>query len=136
MIKKPQFIEINKIGSSAEGYISYLEELSTIVPFEIKRVFWTYYTPESVIRGGHAHRTTIQLIVAVSGVIEFEIEDNNNYKEIFLLDKPNKILLIPTYFWSKIKFSHNAVLLCLASENYDEKEYIRDYNEFLNLKND
>ena len=50
MIKKPQFIEINKIGSSAEGYISYLEELSTIVPFEIKRVFWTYYTPESVIR--------------------------------------------------------------------------------------
>ena len=102
-------------------------------PFEIKRVFWTYFTPESVIRGGHAHKTTIQAIIAVSGTIIFDIQGQKEYKEIFTLDSPNKLLIIPTLYWSDIKFSHNAVLLCLASEDYDELEYIRDYNEFKNL---
>lgn len=131
--KKPYIIELNKIGKSEIGYISFLQGNSDEIPFEIKRVFWTYFTPESVIRGGHAHKSTIQAIVAVSGNITFEIQNQKEYKETFVLDSPNKLLIIPTFYWSDIKFSHNAVLLCLASEDYDELEYIRDYNEFKSL---
>ena len=132
-IKNPYLTELNKIGKSEIGYISFLQGNSDEIPFEIKRVFWTYFTPESVIRGGHAHKTTIQAIIAVSGTIIFDIQGQKEYKEIFTLDSPNKLLIIPTLYWSDIKFSHNAVLLCLASEDYDELEYIRDYNEFKNL---
>lgn len=133
MENKPYIIELNKIGKSEIGYISFLQGNSDEIPFEIKRVFWTYFTPESVIRGGHAHKSTIQAIVAVSGNITFEIQNQKEYKETFVLDSPNKLLVIPTLYWSDIKFSHNAVLLCLASEDYDELEYIRDYNEFKSL---
>lgn len=129
----PHIIELNKIGKSEIGYISFLEENSKEIPFNIKRVFWTYFTPESVVRGGHAHKTTIQAIVAVSGTIIFDIQGQKEFKEIFTLDSPNKLLIIPTLYWSDIKFSHNAVLLCLASEEFNEKEYIRDYNEFKQL---
>ena len=133
MENKPHLIELDKIGKSEIGFISFLQGNSEEIPFEIKRVFWTYFTPESVIRGGHAHKSTIQAIVAVSGNITFEIQNQKEYKETFVLDSPNKLLVIPTFYWSDIKFSHNAVLLCLASEDYDEFEYIRDYNEFKSL---
>ena len=133
MENKPYIIELNKIGKSEIGYISFLQGNSDEIPFEIKRVFWTYFTPESVIRGGHAHKSTIQAIVAVSGNITFEIQNQKEYKETFELDSPNKLLVIPTLYWSDIKFSHNAVLLCLASEEYNEYEYIRDFAEFKKL---
>ena len=133
MANKPYIIELEKIGKSEIGYISFLQENSKEIPFHIKRVFWTYFTPESVIRGGHAHKTTIQAIIAVSGTIIFDIQDHKEYKETFKLDSPNKLLIIPTLYWSDIKFSHNAVLLCLASEEYNEYEYIRDYSEFKKL---
>jgi dTDP-4-dehydrorhamnose 3,5-epimerase-like enzyme len=130
----PSIITINKIGKPDMGYISFIEGKSDQLPFEIKRVFWTYYTPESVIRGGHAHQSTMQAIIAVSGKIIFEIKDQHDYHQIFTLEFPNQILIIPTMFWSDIKFSHNAVLLCLASEVYNESEYIRDFEVYKKLK--
>jgi dTDP-4-dehydrorhamnose 3,5-epimerase-like enzyme len=126
----PKIITIDKIGKSDLGYISFVQGNTAAIPFNIKRVFWTYYTPESVVRGGHAHRTTVQAIVAVSGKIIFEIQDQNNYHQAFTLEFPNQVLIIPTMYWSDIKFSHNAVLLCLASEDYNENEYIRNFEEF------
>jgi dTDP-4-dehydrorhamnose 3,5-epimerase-like enzyme len=134
MASFPYIITLNKIGKSDLGYISFVQGQSKQIPFTIKRVFWTYYTPESVIRGGHAHRSTLQAIIAVSGKIVFEIKDQHNYHEVFTLESPNQLLIIPTLFWSDIKFSHNAVLLCLASEEYNEKEYIRDFTEFKLMK--
>ena len=76
----------------------------------------------------------MQAIIAVSGKIIFEIKDQHDYHQIFTLEFPNQILIIPTMFWSDIKFSHNAVLLCLASEVYNESEYIRDFEVYKKLK--
>ncbi|MCY1659845.1 sugar 3,4-ketoisomerase [Chryseobacterium sp. SL1] len=129
----PHIIEFSKIGSQDLGYITVAEEQKN-VPFEIKRVYWTYYTPQDVIRGGHAHKELEQIIFAVSGTIEFNTLDMEGNNETFILDTPSKGLYIPKLIWRDIKFSHSAVLLCLASELYDEKDYFRDFDEFKNYK--
>jgi hypothetical protein len=124
----PQLIEFPKIGSPALGYITVAENSG--LPFTVKRVYWTYFTPDSVERGQHAHYALEQVIFATSGRIEFTLEALDGKVETFVLDSPNKGLYIPRGYWRTIKFSHNAVLLCLASLEYDENEYIRDYSAF------
>ena len=131
-MNKPHLINFNKIGSPNLGYISVGENHENI-PFEIKRVYWTYYTPQDVTRGGHAHYDLEQVIVAVSGTITFNTEDLQGNKVEFILDSPDKGLYIPKLIWRDIKFSHNAVLLCMASEKYIASDYIRDYKTFLEL---
>ncbi|TWP30656.1 WxcM-like domain-containing protein [Apibacter muscae] len=131
----PKYINFSKIGSSQLGFIT-VAEAQKNVPFDIKRVYWTYYTPQDVIRGGHAHKELQQVIFAVSGTIEFYTEDLKGNKNNFILDSPEKGLYIPRLIWRNIQFSHNAVLLCLASELYDENDYFRDYNEFKTYKDD
>ncbi|SHL02408.1 sugar 3,4-ketoisomerase [Chryseobacterium polytrichastri] len=128
---KPQIITFDKIGSSQLGYIT-IAEAQKNIPFDIQRVYWTYYTPQDVIRGGHAHKKLQQVIFAVSGTITFNTEDKEANKEVFILDHPTKGLFIPKLIWRDIQFSHNAILLCLASELYDEKDYFRDFEEFKN----
>jgi dTDP-4-dehydrorhamnose 3,5-epimerase-like enzyme len=128
---KPQIVNFNQIGSSELGYIT-IAEAEKNVPFDIKRVYWTYYTPQDVIRGGHAHKKLQQFIFAVSGTITFNTEDKDGNKDSFVLDHPTKGLYIPKLIWRDIQFSHTAVLLCLASELYDENDYFRDFEEFKN----
>ncbi|SIS33863.1 WxcM-like, C-terminal [Chryseobacterium joostei] len=129
---KPNIIIFDKIGSSELGYIT-IAEVQKNIPFDIQRVYWTYYTPQDVTRGGHAHKKLQQVIFAVSGIITFNTEDEDGNKEAFVLDHPTKGLYIPELIWRDIKFSHNAVLLCLASLPYSEDDYIRDYHEFQKL---
>jgi len=131
----PHIINLNKIGSPELGYIT-ISETQKDVPFDIKRVYWTYYTPQDVSRGGHAHKNLQQLIVAVAGIITFNTEDKDGKKEVFVLDSPNTGLYIPKLIWRDIKFSHSAVLLCLASELYDEDDYFRNYQDFKNYPNE
>ena len=131
---KPKIIQLDKIGSSELGYITIAEEHKNI-PFDIKRVYWTYYTPQDVVRGGHAHKALEQVIFAVSGTITFNTEDRNGNKEVFVLDHPSKGLYIPKLIWRDIHFTHSAVLVCLASELYTEDDYFRDFDEFINYKN-
>ncbi len=133
-MNKPIIINYDKIGSPVLGYITIAENQRN-VPFDIKRVYWTYYTPQDVTRGGHAHYNLEQVIIAVSGTITFTTEDVDGNKEEFILDSPDKGLYIPKLIWRDIKFSHNAVLLCLASEKYIESDYIRDYETFLKITN-
>jgi len=128
-LDKPCFFEIGSIGESSLGYIS-VAEVSKNIPFEIKRVYWTYYTPNNVIRGKHAHRELQQIIFAVSGEIKLKTEDKYGNKVDFVLNDPKKGLYLPPFVWRDIQFSHNAVLLCLASLEYDERDYFRDYKEF------
>lgn len=130
---KPHFIIFDKIGKPNLGYISVAEN-SENIPFEIQRVYWTYFTPQDITRGGHAHLELEQVIIAVSGVITFYIEDIDGNKSEFILDRPDKGLYIPKRIWRDIKFSHNAVLLCLASKKYKEDDYVRDYETFTELK--
>lgn len=130
-MNKPRLIRFDKIGSPNLGFIS-VAEISDNVPFSIKRVYWTYFTPNHVVRGHHAHRKLQQVIVAVSGVIDFELEDTAGEVLRFTLDEPSVGLFIPEGYWRTIRFSHSAVLLCMASQEYDEADYIRDLQEFKN----
>lgn len=128
----PHLIDFSKTGSPSLGYITVAQNSG--LPFEIKRVYWTYYTPDSVIRGHHAHRQLEQIIFATSGWIEFVLEDINGMTETFVLNSPEIGLYIPCYYWRVIKFSHSAVLMCLSSQEYDEEDYIRSYEAFSELK--
>ena len=132
MGNKPYIIELEKIGNPSLGYIT-VAEYQKNIPFEIKRVYWTYFTPNEVLRGGHAHKKLNQVIFAVSGIITFTTEDLQGNKETFVLDTPNKGLFLPEKYCRDIQFSHNSVLICLASEVYTSEDYIRDYNEFKKL---
>lgn len=127
----PSYIDFSKIGSPSLGYISVAQ--NSKLPFEIQRVYWTYFTPDSVIRGHHAHHELEQIIFATSGRIEFTLENISGEQQHFVLDSPNRGLYIPRLYWRTIKFSHNAVLLCLASMEYSEEDYIRDFDEFKQL---
>jgi len=128
----PHLIEFSKIGSSSLGYITVAQNSG--LPFQIQRVYWTYFTPDSMIRGHHAHYDLEQVIFATSGIIEFNLEGIDGQQLKFILDSPNVGLYIPKLYWRTIKFSHNAVLLCLASMEYSEKDYIRSYYDFSLLK--
>lgn len=116
-----------KIGEPALGYITVAS--NSQLPFKPKRVYWTYFTPDSVERGNHAHKKLRQIIVAVNGSIEFKLESTTGKKFNFKLDSPDKALYIPEKYWRTIRFSHNAVLLCLASLEYDKDDYIREYQD-------
>lgn len=128
MTKNPYLITFPKIGNSQLGYISVAE--NELLPFEVKRVYWTYFTPEDVERGGHSHNELQQILVAMAGTITVNTEMPDGIKEVFILDSPNKGLLIPKLCWREMKYTHNAVQMCIASIAYDESDYIRDYNEF------
>lgn len=127
--EKPHIIEFPKIGDSAQGYISVAEKSN--LPFEVKRIYWTYYTPESVERGGHAHYNLQQILLAVSGRIIVNIEMPDGVKEEFILDDPHRGLFIPKMAWRTMKYTHNAVQVCIASMAYLETDYIRDYQTYV-----
>ncbi len=129
-ILEPKIINFNKIGNSSLGYIS-VAEIEDNIPFEIKRVYWTYFTPNHVKRGAHAHKKLQQVIVAVAGSIEMILKDNIGNEFKFILDNPSMGLYIPNGYWRDIQFSHNAVLLCLASAIYLEDDYIRNFSMFM-----
>lgn len=131
-MKKPYLIKFPKIGASSLGYISVAEKEQ--LPFLPKRIYWTYFTPEDVERGGHAHLELEQVLVSVAGKTILNIEAIDGEKSQFVLDSPNVGVYIPKQSWRSMKYTHNAVQLCIASIVYDESDYIRDYTEFLNLR--
>ncbi len=126
---EPYLVELKSIGSPDIGYISIAESLQSI-PFEIKRVFWSYYTPQMITRGRHAHHQLEQVLVAVSGKVIVTNESKDGNTTVHVLENPNTGLYIPPMFWHVMQFSHSAVMLSLASMDYNEKDYIRDYDEF------
>jgi len=126
---KPHIIEFKKLGKPDIGYISVAEALNDI-PFEIKRTFWTYYTPESIVRGRHAHHKTEQILIAAAGRILVHTELPDGTIETFVLDAPNKGVYVPPNAWHTMQYSHSAVQVVLASTVYDESDYIRKYDDF------
>ena len=128
-----EIISIPKIiDKEGRGKLSVIEK--SIVPFEIKRVYYLYDVPSDAFRGGHAHKNLIQFMIALSGSFEVKIDDGSNNKKV-MLNKPNQGLLIPSGIWREMdNFSAGSVCLVLASEFFDESDYFRDYNTFLNYK--
>ena len=126
----PHLIEFPKLGAPGIGYISVGENAKDPLPFAVQRVFWTYYTPESIVRGRHAHHTTEQVLIAVAGRITVTTELADGTIQAFRLEDPNVGLYVPPNAWHTMQYSHSAVQLVLASGAYDEADYIRDYEEF------
>ncbi len=129
MNNQPQLIQFKRIGKPAEGYLSIGEQNSEI-PFEVKRLFWTYFTPEEVVRGRHAHYDTEMVLIAVAGRIIVNTEMPDGSLNVFVLDKPDVGLYMPTLCWHTMQYSHNAVQLVIASSLYNESDYIRSYEDF------
>lgn len=112
------------------GTLIALEQKKNI-PFEIKRVYYMYDTKEGVRRGFHAHYNLEQVLICVKGTCKILLDDGQE-KEHILLDSANKGLYIKSTLWREMyDFSEDAVLLVLASELYDESDYMRNYEEFL-----
>lgn len=98
--------------------------------FDIRRVYYLYDVPGGESRGGHAHRSLYQMIVAVSGSFSVTVDDGVNRRTV-MLNRPNRGLLIVPGIWRTLDdFSSGAVCLVIASEEYDEADYIRDYDDF------
>lgn len=103
------------------------------IPFDVKRVFYIYDIPGGEERGAHAHKECQQFIIAASGSFEIELDDGTN-KRTVSLNRPYYGLHIPSGIWAAEKgFSSGAVCLVLTSHKYDEKDYVRDYNEYLSI---
>ena len=116
------------------GKLIALEALTDLVPFEVKRVYYIFDTTPGTVRGNHAHKDLRQLLVCVSGACTIACEMPDGTKSEHRLDWPDRGLLIEGLVWRQMKeFSKDAVLLVLASEHYDESDYIRSYDEFRRL---
>ena len=116
------------------GKLIALEGLSELVPFEVRRVYYIFDTTPGTVRGKHAHKALRQLLICVSGACTIECEMPDGTKSEHRLDWPDCGLLVEGLVWRNMKeFSKDAVLLVLASERYDEADYIRDYGEFKRL---
>ncbi|MBU2919955.1 FdtA/QdtA family cupin domain-containing protein [Winogradskyella psychrotolerans] len=126
-INNVNIIDIPKVHDE-RGFLAVIEKET--IPFSIKRVYYLYDVPTESSRGGHAHKEQESVIIALSGSFEVVVDDGNSKKRI-MLNKPNKGLYIPTGIWREIdNFSSGAVCFVLASTEYDEAEYIRDYEVF------
>ena len=129
----PYLITWPKLGAPDIGYISVADGQRAEVPFAVQRVFWTYYTPESIVRGRHAHHATQQVLLAVAGRIVVTVEQAGGAIQTFRLESPHEGLYIPPHTWHTMQYSHTAVQLVLASQPYDEADYVRDYQQFREL---
>lgn len=113
------------------GNLTVAEQMRN-VPFEVKRVYWTYDVPAGERRGGHAHKECVEFIIAVSGSFTVTLDDGKGNHKDFHLNHPWQGLLVPTGIWRTLEdFSSGAVCLVLASELYDEDDYIYEYEDFL-----
>ena len=117
------------------GNLSVIEEKQD-VPFLIKRAYWIYDVPGGEDRGGHAYLNNIEFIVAISGSFDIYL-DNGKEKEVFHLNRSYYGLLVDKCIWRQMKnFSTNSLAFIVSSENYDEYDYIRDYDTFISTLND
>lgn len=132
-VKDTKLIDIPKVHDK-RGSLAVVEK--EVIPFGIKRVYYLYDVPSDSYRGGHAHKEQESVIIALSGSFEVIVDDGKSRKRI-MLNKPTQGLYIPTHVWREIdNFSSGAVCLVLASTNYDEEEYVREYDDFCHLKGD
>ncbi len=128
IIELPKFLD-------ARGNLSFAENFKQI-PFEIKRTYWLYDVPGGESRGGHAYYTNEEFIIAMSGSFDVVLDDGKERK-VFPLNRSYYGLYVPAGLWREMEnFSTNAFALEFGSTHYDEKDYIREYKEFVKLKSD
>jgi len=127
-----EILELPRINDRS-GNITAIQNKEEI-PFDIKRIFYLYDIPGGESRGAHAHKKCHQFLVAASGSFEVQLDDGK-VKKTVMLNQPFRGLHIPPGIWaSEVNFSSGAICLVLASHKYNESDYIRDYEEFLEFK--
>jgi dTDP-4-dehydrorhamnose 3,5-epimerase-like enzyme len=120
------------VVEDTRGNLAFIQK--DFLPFEFKRVYYLFDVPSSAYRGGHSHIVQQELLIALSGSFEVVVQDGL-VKKSFILNKPNMGLLIPTGIWRELQnFSSGAVCLVLASDVFEEADYIRDFDAFLESK--
>ena len=130
----PKIIELPKIYDK-RGNLSFFQYPSNL-PFEIKRTYWIYDVPGGETRGSHAFREQQEFIIALSGSFDVMIHDGKEEKT-FSLNRSYYGLYIPKMYWRKLEnFSTNSLALIVSNQSYDEKDYIRDFEEFKKLINE
>ena len=128
-----KIIDIPKINNT-KGNIGVVE--NDTIPFDVKRVYYLFDVPSGAKRGGHAHKKLKQVILAISGSFDVVLKDGKS-KEIITLNKPDKGLLIENNIWRELEnFSSGSVCLVLASEEFSEADYIRNYKDYLSFLKD
>jgi dTDP-4-dehydrorhamnose 3,5-epimerase-like enzyme len=127
-----RLIELPKILDE-RGNLSFFEDHKQI-PFKIARTYWIYDVPGGEIRGSHAYRTLQEMIVALSGSFDVVLNDGKQEKT-YTLNRSYKGLYVPNMIWRRLEnFSTNSLALIVADQAYNEQEYLRDFNEFEELK--
>lgn len=128
LVQLPKFVD-------PRGNLSFVEQLNHI-PFEIKRTYWIYDVPGGENRGGHAFKQNEEFIVALSGAFDVIVDDGEN-KKTFTLNRSYYGLYVPAGLWREMEnFSTNSLALEFGSIHFDEKDYIRDYHNYLKMKKD
>ena len=131
-MEEARIIQLPKNGDR-RGNLSVIEQLDRI-PFKIERAFWIYDVPGGEYRGGHAYRESEEFIVALSGSFDVVVDDGTQ-KKVFSLNRSYYGLYVPKRMWRGMEnFSTNSLALVLSSTPYDEADYIRDYEEFKQVK--
>ena len=132
MQAKPTILQLSNFALQPSGHLTTME--TAALPFEPKRIYWQKGHPSDTIRGKHSHRQDEQIIACLQGSVLVELENTAGDKSSFTLSEAEKGLYIPPMYWRTFIFSKDAILLALSSNEYDEKDYVRDYTEFKNLK--
>jgi dTDP-4-dehydrorhamnose 3,5-epimerase-like enzyme len=118
---------------AARGNLTALE-LPELVPFEVRRIFLVHRVSNSEVRGEHAHKKCWQLLISTTGTVMVDLSDGE-VNETFILDSPERGLLIPPLIWgTQYNFSTNATLLVLASEAFDPDDYLHNFQEFKDFR--
>lgn len=126
-------IQLPKINNIA-GNITPIDNSAKIIPFDVKRVYYLYDVPGGENRGAHAHKELHQLIIAASGSFDITLDDGTT-RRTFNLNRPYLALYMPSGLWRELdNFSSGAICLVLASNKYDEQDYIREYQSFIKFK--
>ncbi|MBD1577796.1 WxcM-like domain-containing protein [Vibrio sp. S11_S32] len=126
-----QLIDFPALGDDRGSLVAL--EANKSIPFDIKRVYYIFGTQKGVSRGFHAHKNLKQVAVCVTGKCRMLLDDGTKREDVWL-DSSTKGLYFENLIWREMHdFSHDCVLLVLASEHYEEDDYVRDYSEFLTL---
>ena len=134
VIQLAQMLEFSQRGDE-RGYLVVVEGHQDI-PFDIKRIFYIYGSDKEVVRGQHANRKSEFVLINVAGTSKVKVKDGKGNEAVYSLNRPHTGIYLPRLVWKDMyDFSEDSVLLVLASEHYDPEEYIRNYDEFVQIVN-
>ena len=134
VIQLAQMLEFSQRGDE-RGHLVVVEGHQDI-PFDIKRIFYIYGSDKEVVRGQHANRKSEFVLINVAGTSKVKVKDGKGNEAIYSLNRPHTGIYLPKLVWKDMyDFSEDSILLVLASEHYDPEEYIRNYDEFVEIVN-